>query len=102
MDNETLATMWFDHHYLQEYEEELLEVRNKCAKQDPYIEELEERLKLVQEAMSDNLSQANISDARVQQLEGRLNQLRKNGSWTGNPFFPQLPTVGAWQSRGMV
>ena len=74
---------------LQKCLKELEYAQMQCFSRETYIEELEERLKAVQETMDDFMIQVRLSDARATRVENQLCQLRMTVSGRAVHFSPK-------------
>ena len=82
---------------LKECLKELEEAQLRNFHQDTYIEELEEKLKFVQETMDDFLIQVKLSDKRATKVEDRLSRLRMTPTGRVIHFSPTCTHWGHGQ-----
>ena len=80
---------------------ELEEAQMQCFSRETYIEELEERLKVVQEAMDDFLIQVRLSDARATKVETQMNQMKMTPTGRVIHFSPKCDHWGYGQELNL-
>lgn len=66
---------WVDHHYLADYESELIKLQDECAGKDMYIDEPKYQVSKLKERVNDFLLEREIAEKYSTKLEHRFNKL---------------------------